>query len=420
MSNMFPDFFEKLREIEDYRRLSEYELAELIMAAIAMFLFKEGSRNAFNNDRKDKRFRENYKKLFKMNLPHMDTVDDALKVLTEEVFENLKDIMIKHLFKRKIFRKQRFQDYYIIAVDATGFQSYIEGKPFHLHKTSRNGKKSYFVNVLEAKLVTFNGISISIETEWIDNIQQEYDKQNCESKAFKNIAARIKEKYSRLKICIAADGLYPNKTFFDICKKNEWKFIVTFKDGNLKTLWKEIECLKLNNKSNLCNIFTKNSLNYIQDYCWFNNLEYKEHHLNYLECIETKVDSNNKTTINRFVHLTNFSISKKNIIDTSLAGRLRWKIENEGFNIQKNHGYRMQHKYSRASYTATKNYYQCMQIAHIINQLTELNSTVKELLTGGMTIKHLWKKLHAFMSEGNIIELEINLILKTRTLFKFE
>jgi len=68
---------------------------------------------------------------------------------------------------------------------------------------------------------------------------------------------------------------------------------------------------------------------------------------------------------------------------------MRWKTENGGFDIRKNHGYGLGHKYSRVSVTATKNYYQCMQIAHLINQLFELSSLFMPLMTGKMTVKHL-------------------------------
>ena len=79
-----------------------------------------------------------------------------------------------------------------------------------------------------------------------------------------------------------------------------------------------------------------------------------------------------------------------NVLEITATGRIRWKIENEGFNIQKNHGYGLSHKYSRVSMTATKNYYHCMQIAHMINQLYELGSLFKPLVQGKMTITHLW------------------------------
>jgi hypothetical protein len=38
----------------------------------------------------------------------------------------------------------------------------------------------------------------------------------------------------------------------------------------------------------------------------------------------------------------------------SRTGRWRWKIENEGFNIQKHQGYAWQHKYARVNWQAAK------------------------------------------------------------------
>src|SRR4030043_1243719 len=71
----FPDLFEKVREIEDCRSKGDYELVELIMAALAMFIFKKGSRNALNNERNEGKFKKNFQRIFKVSLPHMDTVN---------------------------------------------------------------------------------------------------------------------------------------------------------------------------------------------------------------------------------------------------------------------------------------------------------------------------------------------------------
>ena len=60
------------------------------------------------------------------------------------------------------------------------------------------------------------------------------------------------------------------------------------------------------------------------------------------------------------------------------AGRERWKIENEGFNNQKNRIYGIRHLNSR-NRTATKNHYLLTQVADIIMQLyLAWNLAVKE------------------------------------------
>lgn len=60
----------------------------------------------------------------------------------------------------------------------------------------------------------------------------------------------------------------------------------------------------------------------------------------------------------------------------------------------------MQHKYSRVSYQATKNYYQLIQIAHLINQLM-INSTHFQALyfstKNHLTLKSLWQNFIAAM-----------------------
>lgn len=56
------------------------------------------------------------------------------------------------------------------------------------------------------------------------------------------------------------------------------------------------------------------------------------------------------------------------------------KIENEGFYIQKIHGYNLGHKFSRIRFLAMQIYYQCLHVAHMINQLTKLGSTIAAIL----------------------------------------
>jgi hypothetical protein len=390
INHYFPDLYEKISDsLTDCRDKTKYELNELIMASIAMYLFKEGSRNAFNNEREEEKFKNNYEKLFKVRLPHMDTVDKVMRQLDEEELESLKTELIRGLIAKKVFYKYRFLGkHYLIVIDGTHIMNVSEGHCEHcLKRTSKNGKVTYFHNVLEAKLVCSNGFCISLSTEWIENPSGDFDKQDCELKAFKRLSEKLKNNFPCLPICIVGDGLYPNKTFFDICQTNQWDWIVTFKDGNLPTVWQEVLGLqKLLEQNARVYISQKGNKKIRLNYKWVNDIDYNGHILNWFECVE-EIDND----IKRFVYISNIKIDYDNVLEMTESGRLRWKIENEGFNIQKNNGYGLTHKYSRKSMTATKNYYLCMQIAHMINQLFELGSLFKPLLEGKVTIVHLWK-----------------------------
>lgn len=423
IQNFFPDLFKTMREVEDCRRKSEYELAAILTAGIAMFLFKADSRNSFNNLQNDLKFRRNYEKLFKLKLPHTDTVNGVMKVLDEKHLKGLKQHMVKVLLNRKSLHKLRLQNkWFEIAVDATGQASFDHQHCENcLHRTSKkSGKTTYFHNVLEAKLITSNGFSISLGTEWIENVGSEYEKQDCERKAFIRLAKNLKSHYPRLPICIAADGLYPYQGFFDICRENDWRYIANFRDGCLPTMWKEVDSLGVLQSANCRQkTYTKGNKSFKNNYRWVTDIDYRGYNLHWMECVETKREPNKKESSTRFVYVTDLTPDRTNIAELIAAGRLRWKIENEGFNDQKNRGYNLKHKFSRNSYLATKNYYQCLQIAHMINQLLVISKKFQGLLVGKMTLKHIWLSLQGFMWYGDVNEEKLEAIDTTPCQIRF-
>ena len=70
----------------------------------------------------------------------------------------------------------------------------------------------------------------------------------------------------------------------------------------------------------------------------------------------------------KFQWVSNIELTERNLEEMVAAGRSRWKIENEGFNNQKNGIYCIGHINSRDS-TAMKNHYLLTQIADKIMQV---------------------------------------------------
>lgn len=374
----------------------------------------------FNLDRKEANFIKNYNRLFGMGLPHMDAVEDVFRELKDVELEKLKATLVATLIEQRVFHKFKFLGKsFNIAIDGTGVVSFDYCHCSNcLHKISKNGKATYFHNVLEAKLVTSNGFSVSLASEWIENdAERGYEKQDSEHKAFKRLAAKLKKYFPRLPIVITADGLYPNKPFFDICRENNWGFIVTFKDGNLSSVWEEVNLLpKTATNTTEKTEADKTTVTQLV-YRWENDIEYKGHKLNFIECKETVTNIlTRETKEHRFAYLSSVAINRSNADKTVKNGRMRWKIENEGFNTQKNNGYNMQHKYSRKSFLALKNYYQTLQIAHMINQLAVLSQDVQDIFShdGKLTVTFLWKRMLCFLIDGELLENELKALVAKR------
>ena len=401
INHHFPDLRQQFSKVMEIRRAPQYKIEEIIGGAVAMFLFKTGSRNAMNGLANSREFKRNFNKLFNCRLPQMDTITKVFEKLPEQELEALKTKLVKRLIDKRIFDKHRLQGKLLVAVDGTGLYSYsykhcdqcLE-KTYKPNAKRTKEKKVYYHHILEAKLVTPNGFSISLCSEWIENDGQQYNKQDCERNAFARLARKLKAKFPRTGICILADGLYPNFRFFQICEENQWDYIVTLKDKSLKSFWEKI---RLVNRELASGNFYRGS-KWVQQKCQI--IKQTSHNgftHNWLQMDEMVMDKKHNKQNFRFVHLTNVDVNGDNARDISNIGRLRWKIEKQGFDQQKHHGYNITHKYCRKSYRGMKNFYQACQIAHMLNQLVELSKGFSEFLTGKTTISYLWSYLRAMM-----------------------
>ena len=408
----FPKLFEQMGALTDHRKRRDYQVSELITSGIAMFLLKATSRNALNNDRKQECFKSNYAKIFKRRLAHMDTVEDFLRRLPAEDLDKLKAGLVAGLVEQRVLHRFKLLGkYFTVAIDGSGINSYEENDAEQslLSKTSKNGNTTFYRYAVEAKLVTASGLAISVGTEWVTNEPgRNFDKQDCEQRAFERLARQVKKSFPRLPVCILADGLYPNKTFMKTCKDNGWEFVVVLKDDNLKTLQQDITDVENKHRhSTECSTSKSKGKKHIHwQYEWITEqLDHGGYRVYWLKCTETvtHLDKDSKVAsqkATRFVYLTSMEVDKENVRNIAGAGRMRWKIENEGFNTQKNGGYNLGHKYSRKSFSSYKNYYQCMQIAHMINQFTIHSNNITALLNTDtkLTIKHIWKQLMAWLT----------------------
>jgi hypothetical protein len=404
----YPNFHQLLENIPDHRQRRSYEVAELIMAGLSMFVFKRCSRHQADLS-VNAAFERNYAVIFGMRIPIMDTVDCFLRKLDPKELEKLKQVLVKRLIENKVLEKWKYGERYLVSVDGTGLGSYdyepYKGCP---HKTSKNGKTTWQAYTLEAKLVGANGFCISLISCWLENSENMDEKQDCELKAFSRLSKALKKAYPRLPILLLADGLYANQTVFGVCQKNDWGFIITFKEGNLKSVWQEIDLLRpLHRGQKLNRVKEKHPVSgWLKEQVqYINDLDYLKYKLHWVEYKSAYAE---QEPHEYFSHISDIRIDKGNAWQISQQGRLRWCIENEGFNTQKNRGYNLEHKFSRKELWAKKNYYELLQIAHLINQLVEKLQHIKDRLHEcKVTLVALWEDIIACIRNQTIDNQEL-------------
>ncbi len=398
MKHFFPSFSNWLKTPADPRDQSKitYPLPFMLWASILMFMTKLKARRQVNFWFNTSEVVSNLNALSGTELEkmaHDTTLGNLLERINPEEIARIITRMVRSLIRMRCLEKFRLLGmYYLIGVDASGHMAFKKRHCEHCLVKKKGGIPVYYYhNVLEAKLITSNGMALPVMTEFIENEAENVSKQDCELNAFRRMEGRLKKAFPQLKICLLMDSLYAGEPVFKICRENNWKFIITFKEGSMPAFYEEYLFYKrVGRTENAC--VEKERLR--QDYAWINDMEYRSRYkLNILECAESEPGEKLADSDPRFVWLTNIKIGENNYKQVAEGGRLRWKIENEGFNMQKNGGYNLEHAYSLDP-TALKNLYLLIQIAHFINQLVEKGSLLREHIRRAFgSIRNVARKL---------------------------
>ncbi len=371
INQYFPELISKFNGLTDLRNQSyvKYQMKVIFIVRLMGLMCEMKSMQGMTRELNTEESIKNIAEICVIELEektHCDTINDVFKKVKVEEIEKIRKYMITKLIRGKMIQKYKIRDkYYHVIVDGTGLatsrKKYNENCLVK-NKTDKNGKEyqEYSTYVLEAKIVVGEMV-FSIGSEFVENVNEDETKQDCETKAFKRLAKKIKKEYPKLKILISGDALYANKPALDICKENGWKYIIRFKEGSIPSLYNEFET-----------VVTKANESTIKDYEYVTGLDYQEEKVNIIKYTDKKKGT-------EFVYITDLPITNKNIKATINVGRRRWKIENEGFNIQKNGTFDIGHLYSK-NQIAIKVHYLMIQIAHILRQLLENGlSSIKEL-----------------------------------------
>lgn len=250
----FPCLISKLDKLTDTRHQSyvEYTMSTITITRLLGLLCGITSMRQTTEIFNTEKAIQNIASLLEVELeelPHYDTINNVFERIDIEQLRGIQKYMVQRLIRSKMFDKYRYKGkYFQIVIDGTGLATFKERHCEHcLKRTYNKGQKDeysiYYHYVLEAKLVV-GDIVISIDTEFVENEEENIEKQDCEIKAFYRMAKRIKEQYPKLPIIISGDALYACEPVITTCVDNKWEYILRLKDGRLKLLVEEIEGLE--------------------------------------------------------------------------------------------------------------------------------------------------------------------------------
>jgi hypothetical protein len=320
------------------------------------------------------------------SLPVHDTLDHFVGHVAVPGWEGLRTQLVQRLLRMKALDAARLLGRPVLLIDATGLLCFPRLHGPHCLVQRHGTRALYLHHVLEVKLLGPAGVVVSLGSEFIENADAgdrtgksaEAVKQDCELKALSRLLPRIKKAYPQLAFVLALDSLYACGPVFALAQQFGWSYVVTFKEGRTPALWREFRALLPACPGN--HLRREWGDGCVQEFRWVPRLDYQDSEgrswqLNALECTETTADGPGRY----FAWLTPLPVNRRTVEEVAQkGGRYRWKVENEGFNRQKNSGLNLEHIYS-IDPEKWKAYYLLLPMAFILVQLVERGSLLLRL-----------------------------------------
>jgi hypothetical protein len=369
--------------IPDYRNqvLITYSKQSIMMCAIAIFLFRMGSGNKYDDKCHDKDEKYSVKNMAKFinapedRVPVIKTIETFLKNFEEKSVNDLMIAFFKDLQRSKFFQQHpqiMAGDFFLLAADCVHTHTYD-----HPHHTDKNGhndceyclkrvynkgaeneKVKWIHNTLVFSLIFMGGLKIPIyrypiHAKQIVNLEsasENMHKQECELTALKESLPAFRKIFPKMKIVLLLDGLYANRPVIRLAVEQKCGYIIVRKDLSLTGLAKECNerIENSNHKKNCTKRLKSNHKCWLieQKYEWFNSMYLGEGvSTNVLRFLETRTKDGVEQT-----YKCEWLFSRKLSANTcELAvrqARARWE-EEDIFNSLKNRGFNFDHDYSR-------------------------------------------------------------------------
>jgi hypothetical protein len=322
------------------------EISDFGVSAFSMFFMQSASFLAFQRALEKGQGRSNGQTLFGIGrIPSdnyiRDRLDEVDPALLQPCFERLETLLAEPPMRRAF---ARLGDRTLIAWDGTQyFCSQKLGCPNCLTRERSNGKTEHYHCLLSATVVA-PGLSkvVPLMPEFVAT-QDGAEKQDCERNAVKRWFAKHGARLAPLRPIFLGDDLFACHPVGKMVTDAGDDFIFTCKETSHKALYDFIDGAELSrHEEKVRRRNTKETFRYR----WIEAVPIREGKdallVNWIGF--EILDAKGKVKYS-MAWVTSLPVAKDNVAEIVACGRARWKIENESFNVLKNHGYELEHSF---------------------------------------------------------------------------
>jgi hypothetical protein len=290
-------------------------------------------------------------------------------------------------------------DYYTAMLDGSDyFHSTTIACPGCLQRPDTGGEVHFRHTVVSATLVKAGSHRVlPVDVEAVRNSDGQ-DKQDGEVNAAKRLLPRLRQEHPQLPLIIGGDDLYCHEPFIAQLRALRLHHLLVCKPSSHTELYEwvnDIERLGGCEQGQWCEgpacrrrFFTSRVVRSVPltaaRRVWGTLVEVWEH-------------ARQGKQLYHNAWFTDLDVQADNVAAMMWIGRSRWKIENEQFNVHKNHGDELEHNYGHGKQTLSMVFYLLNLLAFIAHVLLERGDRLYQRCLATTSRRELWHTLRTAM-----------------------
>ena len=270
-----------------------------------------------------------------------DMLDAADPALLQPGFERMEQLLAAPPLRQAF---GRLADRTLIAWDGTEyFCSQKLGCPHCLTRKRANGNVESYHTMLAATVVAPGHTKVvPLFPEFIAP-QDGAEKQDCERNAVKRWHAKRADRLRPVRPVYLGDDLFACQPVVKMLADSGDDFIFTCKESSHKALYDFINGAE---PEHHVEQIRKGKAVETRRYRWIEGVPLRDGKDAILvSWIGFDIFDRNGRVKYSIAWVTSLPVNNNNVADIAACGRARWKIENETFNVMKNHGYELEHNF---------------------------------------------------------------------------
>ncbi len=358
--------------LEDPRAADQltYPLHDTVMSGFALMFFQHPSLLQFQRALQQKRRRCNLQTIFGVHEVPSDTqMREILDGVEPEPLRTLLPLLCEKVrragwggqFTTPLPSGQHQGTYYTVALDGSEyFHSTRIQCPHCLRQPDAQGQVHYSHLVVSATLVRAGSHQVlPIDAEEVRNPTAASHPQDCELTAGKRLIARLRHEHPQMALMVIGDDLYSHTPFVEQLQQLRLHYVLVYRIVRQVPLAME---------------------NPVR--------------VTYVEVWEHNPGGE---LLYHNSWITDLDVDTENVAVVVTIGRTRGKMENEQFNVQKNHGYELTHNYGHGQASLSMVFYLLNLLAYVAHVIVELGDRLYQRCRARESRRELWAALRTML-----------------------